>query len=75
MNTIIMKKYIAIEYIYEDNILYTESKEFKDLYEIIKMISEKYPNKKHYMTLSEGDDKYIIKFCDDDKNYFIVHEI
>jgi len=70
-----MKKYIVIEYIHKDNILYTVSNEFKDLYEIIKMISEKYPNKKHYMTLSEGDDKYIIKFNEDDNIFFIVHEV
>lgn len=78
MNTIIMTKYLVNEYFYEDNILYTESKEskeFKDFYEIIKMIGEKYPNKKHYMTFSEGDDKYIIKFNDDDNNYFIVQEV
>jgi len=70
-----MTKYIAIEYNYEDNILYTISNEFNDLYGIIKMISEKYPNKKHYMTFSEGDDKYIIKFNEDDNNFFIVQEV
>jgi hypothetical protein len=71
-----MTKYTAIEYTYENNMLTAEPKEFNDLYEIIKMISVKYPNKKHYMTFTEGDDKYIIKFNDEnEKNYFIVEEV
>ena len=39
------------------------------------MISEKYKDMKHYMTLTEGDDKYIIRFNDNDKICFIVEEV
>ena len=46
-----------------------------DLNEIISMISHKYHDVKHYMTLTEGDDKYIIRFNDNDKICFIVEEV
>jgi hypothetical protein len=39
------------------------------------MISKKYNGMKHYMTLTEGDDKYIIIFNDNDKICFIVEEV
>ena len=39
------------------------------------MISHKYHDVKHYMTLTEGDDKYIIRFNDNDKICFIVEEV
>ena len=71
-----MTKYLVSEYFYEDDLFsILPHKTYNNLSEIIKMISEKYPNKKHYMTLSEGDDKYIIKFNEDDNNYFIVQEV
>ena len=76
MNTIIMTKYIAIEYIYEDDLFSVlDAKTYNNLNEIIKMISEKYKDMNHYMTLSEGDDKYIIRFNDNDKICFLIEEI
>ena len=61
MNNIIMTKYLVSEYYYEDDLLSILSeKSYGNLNEIIKMISKKYKGLRHYMTLTEGDDKYII---------------
>ena len=76
MNTIIMTKYLVNEYLYEDDYLsILETKTYQNLSEIINMINHKYKDMKHYMTLTEGDDKYIIRFNEDDKIYFIVEEV
>lgn len=76
MNTIIMTKYLVNEYLYEDDYLSVlNTKTYQNLSEIINMISRKYKDMKHYMTLTEGDDKYIIRFNDNDKIYFIVEEV
>jgi hypothetical protein len=39
------------------------------------MISKKYKDMKCYMTLTEGDDKYIIRFNDNDKICFLIEEV
>tara|TARA_B100001287_G_C22625850_1_gene502443 strand:- start:503 stop:622 length:120 start_codon:yes stop_codon:yes gene_type:complete len=39
------------------------------------MISKKYKGLRNYMTLSEGDDKYIIRFNDNDKICFLIEEV
>jgi hypothetical protein len=71
-----MTKYLVSEYFYEDDLFSVlNTKTYNNLSEIIKMISEKYPNKKHYMTLTEGDDKYIIRFNDNDKICFLIEEV
>ena len=76
MNTIIMTKYLVNEYYYEDDLFSVLGiKTYQNLSEIITMISLKYKGMKHYMTLTEGDDKYIIRFNDNDKIYFIVEEV
>lgn len=70
-----MNKYIVSEYHYEDDFFsILEPKSYQNLSDIILMISKKYPGKKHYMTLTEGDDKYIIRFNEDDKIYFLIEE-
>ena len=48
---------------------------YNNLNEIIQMITEKYKDMKHYMTLTEGDDKYIIRFNDNDKICFLIEEV
>ena len=76
MNTIIMTKYLVNEYLYEDDYLSVlNTKTYQNLSEIISMISKKYKGMKHYMTLTEGDDKYIIRFNDNDKICFLIEEV
>ena len=76
MHTIIMKKYLVSEYLYEDDLFSVlGTKIYQNLSEIITMISKKYPGMKHYMTLSEGDDKYIIRFNENDKICFLIEEV
>lgn len=76
MNTIIMNKYLVSEYYYEDDLFSVlEPKSYQNLNEIIQMINKKYPEMNHYMTLTEGDDKYIIRFNNNDKICFLIEEI
>ena len=76
MNTIIMTKYLVNEYYYEDDLFSVlNTKTYQSLSEIITMISKKYPGMRHYMTLSEGDDYYIIRFTEDDKICFLIEEV
>ena len=71
-----MTKYLVSEYYYEDDLLSILSeKSYDNLNEIIKMISKKYKGVSHYMTLTEGDDKYIIRLNNDDKICFLIEEI
>lgn len=71
-----MTKYLVNEYFYEDDLFSVlEPKPYQNLNEIITMISKKYKDMKHYMTLTEGDDKYIIRFNGNDKICFIVEEV
>ena len=71
-----MTKYLVSEYFYEDDLLSILSeKSYNNLNEIIQMISKKYKGLRHYMTLSEGDDKYIIRFNDNDKICFLIEEV
>jgi hypothetical protein len=69
-----MTKYLVNEYFYEDDLFSVlDTKTYNNLNEIIQMVSKKY--KEHYMTLTEGDDKYIIRFNGNDKICFIVEEV
>ena len=71
-----MTKYLVTEYYYEDDLVSILSvKKYDNLSEIIHMISKKYPGMRHYMTLSEGDDYYIIRFTEDDKICFLIEEV
>ncbi len=71
-----MTKYLVSEYYYEDDLLSILSeKSYDNLNEIIQMISKKYKGLRHYMTLSEGDDKYIIRLNDNDKICFLIEEV
>ena len=71
-----MTKYILSEYYYEDDLFSVlEPKSYDNLNEIIQMISKKYKGLRNYMTLSEGDDKYIIRFNDNDKICFLIEEV
>ena len=71
-----MTKYLVSEYFYEDDLLSILSeKSYNNLNEIIQMISKKYKGLRNYMTLSEGDDKYIIRFNDNDKICFLIEEV
>ena len=71
-----MTKYIVSEYFYEDDLFsILEPKSYNNLNEIIQMISRKYKGLRHYMTLSEGDDKYIIRLNDNDKICFLIEEV
>ena len=75
MNTIIMTKYLLSEYYYEDDLFSVlGTKTYQNLSEIIQMINRKYKGLNHYMTLTEGDDKYIIRFNDNDKICFLIEE-
>lgn len=71
-----MTKYLVSEYYYEDD-LYSvlEPKSYRNLNEIIQMISHKYPGARHHMTLTEGDDKYIIRLNENDKICFLIEEV
>ena len=76
MNTINMTKYLVSEYYYEEDLFSVlEPKSYDNLNDIIQMISRKYPGMKHYMTLSEGDDKYIIRLNENDKICFLIEEV
>ena len=71
-----MTKYLVSEYFYEDDLLSILSeKSYGNLNKIIQMISKKYKGLRHYMTLSEGDDKYIIRLNDNDKICFLIEEV
>ena len=71
-----MTKYLVSEYFYEDDLFsILEPKSYNNLNEIIQMISRKYKGLRHYMTLSEGDDKYIIRLNDNDKICFLIEEV
>ena len=71
-----MTKYLVSEYFYDDDLLSILSeKSYNNLNEIIQMISKKYKRLRHYMTLSEGDDKYIIRLNDNDKRCFLIEEV
>tara|TARA_A100001015_G_scaffold287846_1_gene358055 strand:+ start:3656 stop:3871 length:216 start_codon:yes stop_codon:yes gene_type:complete len=71
-----MTKYLVSEYFYEDDLLSILSeKSYDNLSEIIQMISKKYKGLRHYMTLSEGDDKYIIRLNENDKICFLIEEV
>jgi len=71
-----MTKYLVNEYFYEDDLFSVlDTKTYNNLNEIIQMVSKKYKGMKHYMTLTEGDDKYIIRFNGNDKICFIVEEV
>ena len=71
-----MTKYLVSEYFYDDDLLSILSeKSYNNLNEIIQMISKKYKGLRHYMTLSEGDDKYIIRLNDNDKICFLIEEV
>ena len=71
-----MTKYLVSEYFYEEDLLSILSeKSYSNLNEIIHMISKKYKGLRHYMTLSEGDDKYIIRLNDNDKRCFLIEEV
>ena len=71
-----MVKYLVSEYYYEDDLFSVlEPKSYQNLNEIIQMISKKYKGLRNYMTLTEGDDKYIIRFNDNDKICFLIEEV
>ena len=71
-----MTKYLVSEYYYEDDLFSVlGTKTYKNLSEIITMINKKYKGMKHYMTLTEGDDKYIIRFNKNDKICFLIEEV
>lgn len=70
-----MTKYLVNEYYYEDDYFSLDTKTYQNLSEIITMISRKYNGMKHYMTLTDGDDKYIIRFNDNDKICFLIEEV
>ena len=71
-----MTKYLVSEYYYEDDLFsILEPKSYQNLNEIIQMISNKYPGMNHYMTLTEGDDKYIIRLNENDKICFLIEEV
>ena len=71
-----MTKYLVSEYFYEDDLFSVlDTKTYNNLNEIISMVSKKYKGMKHYMTLTECDDKYIIRFNGNDKICFIVEEV
>ena len=71
-----MTKYLVNEYYYEDDLFSVlDTKTYNNLNEIIQMISKKYKDIRHYMTLTEGDDKFIIRFNDNDKICFLIEEV
>ena len=71
-----MTKYLVNEYFYEDDLFSVlDTKTYNNLSEIITMISKKYKDMKHYMTLTDGDDKYIIRFNENDKICFLIEEV
>ena len=71
-----MTKYLVSEYFYEEDLFSVlEPKLYDNLNDIIQMLSIKYPDMNHYMTLTEGDDKYIIRFNENDKICFLIEEV
>ena len=71
-----MTKYLVSEYYYEDDLFSVlGTKTYENLNEIIQMISKKYKGLRNYMTLTEGDDKYIIRLNNDDRICFLIEEV
>ena len=68
-----MNYFTVTEYIFKDKQLYNyPSFKINTIDNLLDIIHEKYPDKKTYMTHTEGSDEYLIKFTNDDKHLFYL---
>ena len=68
-----MNYFTVTEYIFKDKQLYNyPSFKINTIDNLLDIIHEKYPDKKTYLTHTEGTDEYLIKFTNDDKNLFYL---
>lgn len=67
------KPIVLTEYYFNDNILYTLSSTSCDTMEqSMNKINENYKGYKTYMTHTDGDNYYVVKFVNNDKIFYII---
>ena len=68
-----LKPNLLTEYYFNNNILYTLSSKFYDsMDESMNHILNSYKGYKIYMTNTEGDNYYVVKFTNNDKIFYII---
>ncbi len=68
-----LKANLLTEYYFDNNILYTLSTTSCDTMEqSMNKINESYKGYKTYMTHTDGDNYYVIKFVNNDKIFYII---
>jgi len=68
-----LKPNVLTEYYFNDNILYTLSTTSCDTMEqSMDKVKDSYKGCKTYMTHTEGDNYYVVKFVNNDKIFYII---
>jgi len=68
-----LKPNLLTEYYFDNNILYTLSSKFYDsIDESLNNIFSVYKGYKIYMTHTDGDNYYVVKFTNNDKLFYII---
>ena len=68
-----MNYFTVTEYIFKDNQVYNyPSFKINTIDNLLDIIHEKYPDKKTYLTHTEGTNEYLIKFTNYDNNLFYL---
>ena len=68
-----LKPNLLTEYYFDNNILYTLSNKFYDsMDESLNDILNSYKGYKTYMTHTDGDNYYVVKFTNNDKIFYII---
>ena len=68
-----LKPNLLTEYYIDNNILYTLSSKFYDsIDESLNDILNSYKGYKTYMTHTDGDNYYVVKFTNNDKIFYII---
>ena len=68
-----LKPNVLTEYYFHDNILYTLSTtSFDTMEQSMDKINESYKGYKIYMTHTDGDNYYVVKFVNNDKIFYII---
>ena len=71
-----MDNFTVTEFFFKNDIVYNNpSFEIDTIDNLLDIIYEKYPDKKTYLTHTEGSDEYLIKFTNDDKHLFYLKKI
>ena len=68
-----LKPNLLTEYYFDNNILYTLSSKFYDsMDESLNHIFNSYKGYKTYMTHTDADNYYVVKFTNNDKIFYII---